>query len=429
MYKKILFKVCFWSSDEAASQRVEMTFHDPDILPLLNTSLEKLRKISLEKLRKLSLDSDVPKIINFSTGEPEELQTPQPSSKHVRKQQLLKKCLNTPEKQQHSFDLPHGFQPQTEGQNQQGRQTFPSSSSTQEYELPGVPKELIDVESDRRLPGFEVFGFANKFSFSPSDVEQEPQSVQKRSARSKKSTCKISVNRKAASKVSESRIRKSSARQKTTSGASGESAGATNVDDDDDDDDDDWRKPFRDLCEMLRSSCEKALLTQEKLSSAFVLFTNVYPFYSRQCLFLAETSFIFATFSSRMLSVSKTLMNSTALAQIPDREPESFSVSFVKLGVAIPVLHYEFMQLFSHYVHVIQSDTNSSLAALRERFKERSVELHVNIICKQLDLASQLLTDVFLLLNASLNHAHQYASSSALEESWEVAKSMQQGNS
>lgn len=394
-----------------------MTFHHPDILPLLQTSLEKLRK--------LALDSAVPKIIHFATEEAEKLQTPQPSSKHVRKQQLLKKCLNTSVKQQHSFDLPHGFEPQTEGKNQQGRQTFPSSSSTQQYELPGVSEELIDVESDRRLPSFNMFRVGNKFSFPPSDVEQEPQSDQKGSACSKKSTCKISVNRKAASKVSPSRIRKSSARQRTTSGASREGAGATNVDDDDDD----WRKPFRDLCQMLRNSCEKALLTQEKLSSAFVLFTNVYPFYSRQCLFLAETSFIFATFSSRMLSVSKTLMNSVALSYIPDREPESFSVSFVKLAIAIPVLHYEFVQLFSHYVHFIQSDTNSSLAALRERFKERSVELHVNIICRQLDIASEMLTSAFLLLNTSLNHAHEFASSSVLEESWEVAKSMQQGDS
>lgn len=356
---------------------------------------------SIQRLEKLILDSEVPKDDDSATGGRGELQTPVPSSEDEKKQPLVKEYLHTPVEAEDPYDsLRHrrhsslnlsyfySFQSKRKAKNQQDKPPFPSFSSTQD--VPFVV-DAVTVESrqemrgDRELSNSGLSNNDSQLSYSPSDMEEEPQVVQKHFAANSKDPCKQSDSNEKTSAVSQSG---SSVGQRTAFEASEGGAGASNIHDG-------TTSSFRRVCELLKLYCGDAISIQLHACAAFVMSASVYPLHSRQALRLAEICFLYTTFMSHILSAAETLTNRDAVRNLSSIENYDFVDSFVKISAAMPVLQYEFHELLAAYVALMRSDPNSDPAAWRRRSKEGGIEFQIDVMCEQLDVASKLLPKAF----------------------------------
>jgi hypothetical protein len=354
-------------------------FRDPEILPFLLASIQRLEK--------LNLDSEVSKDGDLATGEQGKLQTPVPSSEEAIKQPLSKEDLHTPVNVFDPYDSVYharhshinlsnfyGFQPKIKAINQHEIPPFPSSSLTQ-----GVPfiYDAITVESSHKMHGqreLSKSGLSTNYrqvNFSPSNMEEEPQVFQKHLAGD-----------------SQGPFKHSASKEKTAS-EGGDSASDTP---------EDTTTTFIKICKLLQLYCEETIPMQQNACAAFVTSANVYPLRARQALNLAEICFLFTSFTSQILSATETLMNRIAMYNSPTIELNNFYESFTKMSATMPQLQVEFQELMSAYVCLMRSEHDSD----RKRYKQRGRELQLDIICQQLDIASELLTKTFQKLLESL---------------------------
>ena len=218
-------------------------------------------------------------------------------------------------------------------------------------------------------------------TFSPSNMEEEPQVFQKHLAGD-----------------SQGPFKHSASKEKTASEGGDSASDTPEGGDTASDTHEDTTTTFIKICKLLQLYCEETIPMQQNACEAFVTSANVYPLRARQALNLAEICFLFTSFTSQILSATETLMNRIAMYNSPTIELNNFYESFTKMSATMPQLQVEFQELMSAYVCLMRSEHDSD----RKRYKQRGRELQLDIICQQLDIASELLTKTFQKLLESL---------------------------
>lgn len=171
------------------------------------------------------------------------------------------------------------------------------------------------------------------------------------------------------------------------------------------------------LCELLQLICEHGIATQPTVSASFILCANAYGFHAKQCLHLAQTSFLFVAFSSQLLSAMVNLIDSFTASNAKEIEAKELISAVRQLTVTVPLLQSKFQHLYSDYLFRATCPATPELAALWARYKETGTDWRTNAICKHLDTAEEVLEEATVKLNEALSDYDIASSSSSSSDS------------